>query len=396
MNNKFLAKSIGIVIIILFLFFPIRILATDSIPNQGLNDLTNEMPSELLNEILDDAVDDTADGEVDDTTDDTLNKNNNKKLAILSKTTTEEENEKIEYMIYVRDYIDKNFKFAFSNMENAEEADLVYINSVLDSEGNKLAYLDWETYESLTNLGQEIYIWIKDEAENMIMEGELLDLNNSLDNEEIASIELITKRISVEIGDTKEKVDATEPIRQEEVDDVDEIAKVGYIKITDNESATYYYQIAKVSDSEDYNNLMQYTEKMTNEYNELNIFDKVQFCEEFYKIYSELIERAEWQEVENMTIYQPESSVAGDQYIVFIRKIDGENEIVDAQFLTAYDDYKENIITEDVVVEEIVKLPITADSIILFVLLGIIVIALIVVYVIIKKITKKENRKEER
>ena len=235
MNNKFLAKSIGIVIIILFLFFPIRILATDSISNQGLNDLTNEMPSELLNEILDDAVDDTADGEVDDTTDDALDENNNKKLAILSKTTTEEENEKIEYMIYVRDYIDKNFKFAFSNMENAEEADLVYINSVLDSEGNKLAYLDWETYESLTNLGQEIYIWIKDEAENMIMEGELLDLNNSLDIEEIASIELITKRISVEIGDTKEKVDATEPIRQEEVDDVDEIAKVGYIKITDNE-----------------------------------------------------------------------------------------------------------------------------------------------------------------
>ena len=97
MNNKFLAKSIGIVIIILFLFFPIRILATDSIPNQGLNDLTNEMPSELLNEILDDAVDDTADGEVDDTTDDTLDENNNKKLAILSKTTTEEENEKILY-----------------------------------------------------------------------------------------------------------------------------------------------------------------------------------------------------------------------------------------------------------------------------------------------------------
>ena len=205
--------------------------------------------------------------------------------------------------------------------------------------------------------------------------------------------ELITKRIAVEITDTKEKVDATEPVRQEEIDGVDEIAKVGYVKITDSETATYYYQMVNTSDSAEFNTLMEYAERLNSKYADLNIYDKVQFCSDFYNLYSKLVEEAEWQEVENMIINQPEESVKGDKYVLLLRKVDGNEETIDAQFLTAYDDYEPNVITEQVVKEETAKLPITSDSIVLFVVLGIVVIALVVIFIRIKVLSKKENNK---
>ena len=109
--------------------------------------------------------------------------------------------------------------------------------------------------------------------------------------------------------------------------------------------------------------------------------------------YSKLVEEAEWQEVENMIINQPEESVKGDKYVLLLRKVDGNEETIDAQFLTAYDDYEPNVITEQVVKEETAKLPITSDSIVLFVVLGIVVIALVVIFIRIKVLSKKENNK---
>ena len=47
----------------------------------------------------------------------------------------------------------------------------------------------------------------------------------------------------------------------------------------------------------------------------------------------------------NMEIKQPEASVAGDKYIVFLKKVgDNQETTVDVQFLTAFDDYQPNII----------------------------------------------------
>lgn len=295
-----------------------------------------------------------------------------------------------EYIIYIKDYTDKKYKYAFSSTENAY---LVYINSISDSEGNQVAFLDAETYNKLSVQSQTIYLWAKDENENIILDGIQLDLSKSLNKEETASIELITKRIAVEITDTKEKVDATEPVRQEEIDGVDEIAKVGYVKITDSETATYYYQMVNTFDSAEFNTLMEYAERLNSKYADLNIYDKVQFCSDFYNLYSKLVEEAEWQEVENMIINQPEESVKGDKYVLLLRKVDGNEETIDAQFLTAYDDYEPNVITEQVVKEETAKLPITSDSIVLFVVLGIVVIALVVIFIRIKVLSKKENNK---
>ena len=314
----------------------------------------------------------------------------NEKLAIISTTTIDAQgNKKEEYIIYIKDYIDKNFKYAFSNAESTE---LIYINSIIDTEGNQVAFLDSETYENLANQEQQIYLWAKDENGNPILEGIELDLNNVLTKEETATVELITKRIQTEIADTKEKVDATEPARQEKINEVDEIAKVGYVKITDSESATYYYQMVKASDSAELSTLKEYAERLNTEYRELNIYNKIQFCTEFYDLYSKLTEQAKWQEVNNMIINQPEESKEGEEYILFIKKVEGETETIDAQFLTASEDYKENVITEQIVTQETAKLPITFDSIVLFVLLGIVVIALIVIFIRIKILSKKNEK----
>lgn len=318
----------------------------------------------------------------------------NENLSVVSTTTADaDENEKTEYIIYIKDYTDKKFKYALSNNANPEVMDLVYINSITDLGENQVAFIDAETYDKLSNQNQTIYMWAKDENENLILNGIQLDLTKSFSKEEIDSVESITKRISVEIADTEEATDATEPVREEDVDGVRETAKVGYVKITDNEDAIYYYQRVKTADSVEFATLMDLAERINNEYDALDMYEKVQLGEEFYNLYSKLVEEANWQEVENMTIGQPEQSVAGDEYVVLLRMVDGEQEIVDAQFLTAYDDYKPNVVKEQVVTQETTRLPITYDSIALIVVLAVIVIALVVVFIRMKKVSKKDEEK---
>ena len=318
----------------------------------------------------------------------------NENLSVVSTTTTDaDENEKTEYIIYIKDYTDKKFKYALSNNANPEVMDLVYINSITDLGENQVAFIDAETYDKLSNQNQTIYMWAKDENENLILNGIQLDLTKSFSKEEIDSVESITKRISVDIADTEEATDATDPVREEDVDGVKETAKVGYVKITDNEDATYYYQTVKTADSTEFATLMQLAEKINTEYDNLDMYEKVQLGEEFYNVYAKLVEEANWQEVENMTINQPEQSVAGDEYVVLLKKVDGTQEIIDAQFLTAYDDYKPNVVKEQVVTQETTRLPITYDSIALIVVLAVIVIALVVVFIRMKKVSKKDEEK---
>lgn len=96
---------------------------------------------------------------------------------------------------------------------------------------------------------------------------------------------------------------------------------------------------------------------------------------------------SEWTAVENSEILQPENTVEGDKYIVYIKETKGNDETVDAKFLTCV--YK-----EEKTITETVKLPVTFDSgAILFTVLGIIIIALaIFVFIRIKSNKKDENK----
>lgn len=98
-----------------------------------------------------------------------------------------------------------------------------------------------------------------------------------------------------------------------------------------------------------------------------------------------------------MTIKQPEESVAGDKYIVLLKKVEKvartEETTVDIQFLTAFDSYVPNVIKEEIIVQETSKLPITYDSIALFVALGIVILLVVIVFIRMKKLSKQNEEK---
>ena len=126
----------------------------------------------------------------------------------------------------------------------------------------------------------------------------------------------------------------------------------------------------------------------------MDMYEKVQFATKFNALYSKLANEVDWKKVEEKTIKQPEESVNGDKYIVFLRKIDKQGvETIDAQFLTAYDDYKPNVVIEEIITQETTKLPITYDSIALFVALGIIVLLVVIVFIRMKKLNKQNEEK---
>ena len=298
-------------------------------------------------------------------------------------------------MIYIKDYTDKNFKYAFTNNANPNKMELSYINSISDLGGNQGAFLNAETYEKLKN--QPIYMWAKDEKENLILDGVQIEFENSLTKENINIIENTTKRIEVEISTSKENTESTEPVRNEDIDGVKEISKAGYVKITDNKDAKYYYQRVKATDSAEYMELIELAEKLNKEYDGMDMYQKVQENEQFYSLYSKLINEANWQEVENMEVKQPESTEqsngVGDKYIVFLKKVAKDGETTDAQFLQEYYDYEPNAVKEQIKTQETTRLPITYDSIALIVILAVVVVALIIVFIRMKKINKKDEEK---
>lgn len=309
----------------------------------------------------------------------------NEKISVVD---SKNEENKQEYIIYLDGYTDKEFKYAFTTMQNPSEMDLIYVNSILDLGENQVALLDANTYEKLS--GKTIYIWAKDKEENFILKGIELDFNNSLTKEQINSIENLTKTISTKITD---KQSETSEVRNEVVEGIQEIAATGYVKITDDSDAKYYYERVKTSDSEEYKKLYELAQKIKDEYDKLDMYQKIQLDEKFYSLYTKILDNAKWEEVQNMTIEQPESSVAGEQYVVLLKQVNGDEVVTtDAQFLTTYEDYKPNVVKEQKVTQETAKLPITYDSIALIVILVIIVAALVVVYIRMKKINQKDEK----
>lgn len=312
----------------------------------------------------------------------------NEDVSIVKVTNSDS---KQEYIIYVKGTSNKKFKYAFTTSANPNEMDLSYINSISDLEENQAAFLDAATYEKLSKESSPILMWAKDESGNFILEGIHLDFNKSLTKENINTIETLTKIINVKIA---EKEEDTTIIRNENVDGVEETTKVGYVQILDDKDATYHYEIVKMPSTEEYNQLKTLAVKVQNEYDGMDMYEKIQLVENFNETLSAVTNQAKWQEVKDMIITQPEESVAGDEYIVLLKKVDEQGATtMDVQFLTAFDAYKPNVVKEEIVTQETTRLPITYDSIALFVILGIIVILVVAVFFRMKKLNKKNEEK---
>ena len=233
-------------------------------------------------------------------------------------------------------------------------------------------------------VNEEIDSSIENSENQMIINAEQLDFSLAFAKEKMNIVENTTKRILVDTTKTLTSV--------EDIEGVKTTVTTGAIEITDSKDATYYYMSVKLPADEKYNRLMELSETINQNYNDMDMYSRIQTANEFYNLYNELISNVQWQEVENMTIAQPEDSKNGEQYIVFLRKVEGDTTTLDAQFLTCYEDYNPEFENQERQVSETTKLPITYDSIALIVILAIIVIALAIVFIRMKKINKKEDK----
>lgn len=286
-----------------------------------------------------------------------------------------------DYLIYVQN-LTEEFKYALSTNKDENVATLDFISSVPDDDGNQVVLITNEKYEEIKD--ENVYIWIENSENQMMINAEQLDFSLAFAKEKMNIVENTTKRILVDTTKTLTSV--------EDIEGVKTTVTTGAIEITDSKDATYYYMSVKLPADEKYNRLMELSETINQNYNDMDMYSRIQTANEFYNLYNELISNVQWQEVENMTIAQPEDSKNGEQYIVFLRKVEGDMTTLDAQFLTCYEDYNPEFENQERQVSETTKLPITYDSIALIVILAVIAIAIVIVFIRMKKINKKEDK----
>ena len=121
-------------------------------------------------------------------------------------------------------------------------------------------------------------------------------------------------------------------------------------------------------------------------------YEQFETQQEFYNLYQELqpkINDSKWEEVKNGEIREPEDTITGDKYIIWLKADSNEEITQDAKFLLCYQEEEEEKIKYTPV--ETVKLPKTYDSIALIVGFGVIIVLIVVVLILRKKTNKTKH-----
>lgn len=295
----------------------------------------------------------------------------NDDIAILEK----QEN---EYILYLEQYLDQEFYFAFSNSQNAKEGDVDYplnfIISKQDNKGNQVAYT---TTESTT-----VYMWVK-VNDSIVMAGMPIDFTQSISEEKINELSTLTQKIPVDTTETK-----TEQITE---NNTIKTVTQGIVKITDSEEANYYYSTKLLTqDTTNYNRLMEITQKFSEN---LNTYEEILLYQEYEELLDSMIKATEWTEAKDRIIELPTTANDGEKYAVLIKKEANGVTTYDVQFLTSYKSTEQSEIEKVVSTKQNAKLPITYDNPILMIIFGIGVVLLIIVFLRIKSLSKKHERK---
>lgn len=287
-----------------------------------------------------------------------------------------------EYLIYISEHMDSQFEFAFSNDQGADKETLGYKSSILDStsEKNNVAYIDNSLYT--TYFSGKTYFWARDLSGKYFAEKVEVDLSKAIEESNVNLINNLTKIIKV---DTKNTITTSEVVNEVKV-----TKTVGKVDVL--EEGTTYYQLVKLPASEEYNEFMKTAEKIANDKIENNMYAKLEVANKFSDYYNRLvpdIDDANWIKVNNNTILQPEKSHNGEQYILWLKTENNRENKIDVQFLTCFEDYKPEVISEKITT----KLPVTYDNPILFIILAVLVVAFVVVLILRNKSEKTKTEK---
>lgn len=281
------------------------------------------------------------------------------------------------YIIYVKDALNTEFLFSFSENAEVNEEDLIFSASGLDSNESNVAYMTKEQAKSFTD--GKAYMWVEVNEKLTTYE---IDLKQAVTTEEIAFVNSTTKRIEVD-------TDGSENTSQD-VEGVKITHSQGKVTITEDGNAFSYYMV-KV-ESEETTNLVELANKIMNS-KDLTNYERVTLAREFTDTYTEMFERIEkWEEVpSSKEILQPQESKKDDIYLVWLRN--DETQEHDVQILVC-DDHQDIEVEEakKVVTYETTKLPVTYDSIITLIIVLVVLVAIIIALVVAKK---KLNKKED-
>ena len=292
-----------------------------------------------------------------------------------------------EFLIYYKDICNDEFEFAFS-VDNSQPADDLFTRSAKDQadEGAlDVAYIDATLYDTYfaTN---KAYIWIKDNNDQMLVSADLVDLTDALNDGMIELVNNTTKRIDVDTTQTHET--------HEIVDGVDTTITTGKVVVDEKSGAKYSYTLTRLTDTTTKaNKLFDLAEALKEDISDT--YTNLSLSKQFYDLYMDLMPTdSEWTEVENSEILQPDNTVEGDKYIVYLKEETADSTTVDAKFLTCVYKADEGVEQKEETITETVKLPVTFDSgTILFIILGIIVLALVIFAIIRVKANKKDENK---
>ena len=292
-----------------------------------------------------------------------------------------------EYLLYISTIMQNEFEFAFADESTTEESTLNFIDSIVDSEGNNVAYVDSElenTYFKDTNENNvNQYMWIR--QNNEVSEPILVDLSTAITQEVMNFVDETTTRIPVTIGQ-EEKEPVTEG-------DTTVTTTVGYLQVEPQEGYTYEYQLIELPNA-DYTRFVELAEEISGFEENANSYENISKINEFYNLYNELIPE-NWNSVINNRIEQPDEARNGDKYVVWIKATNSaQEEIIDVQFMTSVRVERE-ITSTETVKEEVTtttKLPVTFDSnMILIIVFAVIIVAIIVLLIVRKKLANKSK-----
>lgn len=293
-----------------------------------------------------------------------------------------------EYVMYLKSSLDKEFEFVYTNDVLENDAKLDYIKNAKDSkDGLPVAYVDSNLYTKYFDGKTATYLWAKN-ADGYIAKGIKVDLSESVTEKMVELVQNTTKRITVNT-DEKDVVEV-------EKDGIKYTTTTGKIVIKDEAKATYYYTMTDITKSEEYAKLMGLADEI-NKLDSASTVTKLDKNKEFYDLYTKLLSEVKvdsWVKAENMQIPQPKESKTGDKYVVWVKQETATAEVYDAQFMTCYQEEDKQFVKEEQVIVETSKLPVTYDSVILFVVLAVAVVLFVVLLAVRRKVnTGKHSNK---
>lgn len=312
----------------------------------------------------------------------------NENYVVLEKTNS-------NYIVYLKAYLENDFEFAFSNISTTEESELNFISNAKDQvDGKNVAYVSAKSFADYFSDDNKAFVYLK--VGNSIVETLEIDLSVNTSEEDVEFVKNTTKRINTDSTRLSVEVKEENGIKYTTV--------TGKLVITDDESYDYYYELEKMPSTDEYNRFFELAE-LIDVNSKFEITESLEKTQEFVKLYNELLP-TEWNNpVVDLTVKQPVDSEENDKYIVWLKKVNKEDETdvtYDAQFLIARREVDEEFVKDTHTEQQVVpaqginllngaiQLPVTYDSIALFIVLFILIVVLAIV-IILKKKSKKNN-----